>query len=69
MGSMKTHVAVRLSDETIARIDALIPRYSAPWHRATRSDILRALVLEALEHTERSGGLALAPRPARRRRS
>jgi hypothetical protein len=46
------HVAVRLDRPTIDRIDALLPTMSAPWHRATRSDVLRALVHEALPGLE-----------------
>jgi len=44
------HVAVRLDDETIARVDALIPLLSTPWRRARRSDVLRALILAGLDY-------------------
>ena len=42
------HVSVRLGTETIARVDALAPRFSSPYRPATRSDVLRALILTAL---------------------
>ena len=42
------HVAVRIDDDTLAKIDALIPAYSTPWHSAKRSDVLRALILAGL---------------------
>ena len=38
------HVAVRLDEETLAQVDALIPQLSTPWRRAGRSDVLRALI-------------------------
>ena len=48
----KKHVAVRLDSEEIARIDALLPRLSEPWRKATRSDALRAALLRGLELLE-----------------
>jgi hypothetical protein len=48
------HLAFRVNDATQARIDALIPYFSSPWHRATRSDVVRALVAEALPIVERA---------------
>lgn len=42
------HVSVRLDAETIARIDALAPQFSTQFRLATRSDVLRALILTAL---------------------
>jgi hypothetical protein len=50
----KGHVAVRLDVATLARIDALMPRLSEEWHQATRSDVLRALILTALEDAEKN---------------
>jgi hypothetical protein len=38
------HVAVRLDEETIARLDALIPALSTEWRGALHSDALRAVV-------------------------
>jgi len=47
-----SHVSVRLSDEQIARVDALIPGLSTQWMKANRSDVLRALVEYALVRFE-----------------
>jgi|HubBroStandDraft_2_1064218.scaffolds.fasta_scaffold793416_2 hypothetical protein len=52
---MTNHVSVRLDVETMARVDALAPAFSTEWHAATRSDILRALILDSLERYERGG--------------
>jgi hypothetical protein len=49
------HVSVRLDAETIARVDALAPRFSSPYRPATRSDVLRALILTALADQEKAG--------------
>ena len=46
---MKSHVSVRLDAEAIARVDALIPQLQIEGRTATRSDVLRALVLCALD--------------------
>jgi hypothetical protein len=46
------HVAVRLDEETIARIDALVPGLSSAWHTAKRSDALRAVILAGLDTIE-----------------
>jgi hypothetical protein len=43
------HVAVRLDEQTLARVDALIPMLSTPWREAKRSDVLRALIHAGLE--------------------
>jgi hypothetical protein len=61
--SLAKHVAVRLDPETVARVDALLPGLSSPWHVAKRSDALRALILAGLDTVEARGG-----RPARKRR-
>jgi len=45
-------VAVRLDEATQARIDALVPHLSKEW-QATRSDVMRALLLMALEAAEK----------------
>jgi hypothetical protein len=47
------HVAVRLDEATIARLDALLPLYALPGRDATRSDGLRAVILAGLEIEER----------------
>ncbi len=65
------HVSVRLDPEILARVDALAPRFSTEWHAATRSDILRALVLDALARFEQAQPAAPAegkPRRSRPRR-
>jgi hypothetical protein len=50
--SPKDHVAVRLDSATLSRIDALKEVLTTPWHEATRSDILRAVILTGLESLE-----------------
>jgi hypothetical protein len=52
----QTHVAVRLDTATLARIDALAPLLSSEWHTATRSEVLRALLLVSLEDAEKHPG-------------
>ena len=46
------HVAVRLDEGTIGRLDALLPLYALPGRDATRSDGLRAVILAGLEIEE-----------------
>ncbi len=58
-------VSVRLDGETLARVDALAPAFSKEWRRATRSDVLRILILDALPRFEQAGGPA-PPNKARR---
>jgi len=48
----RTHTAIRLDPETAERIDALTPSLSTPWHKATRSDALRALIIAGLDVLE-----------------
>lgn len=50
--SPKDHVAVRLDTTTLTRIDSLKDILTTPWHEATRSDILRAVILTGLEDLE-----------------
>lgn len=50
--SPKDHVAVRLDTATLSRIDALKDVLTTPWHEATRSDILRAVIITGLESME-----------------
>jgi len=60
------HVAVRLDEQTLARVDALIPVLSTAWHRAKRSEVLRALLHAGLETDARGGPVndgGAAPRP------
>ncbi|MEO7327979.1 MAG: ribbon-helix-helix domain-containing protein, partial [Minicystis sp.] len=58
------HVSVRLDAETMARVDALAPLFSTHWRRATRSDILRGLILSALDRYERGPSPPAEPGPA-----
>jgi metal-responsive CopG/Arc/MetJ family transcriptional regulator len=51
------HVAVRLDETLLARVDALIPQLSEPWHAATRSEVLRKLILTGLDLAERDPSL------------
>jgi hypothetical protein len=62
------HVAVRLDEQTLARVDALIPALSTPWRHAKRSDVLRALIHTGLEVEARSGPEWLAPPKKKRAR-
>jgi len=47
------HVSVRLDAPTMLRVEALAPVFSTEWRTATRSDVLRGLILDALERYER----------------
>ncbi len=47
-----SHVSVRLTEELITRVDALIPALSTQWIKATRSDVMRALIEYALVRFE-----------------
>jgi hypothetical protein len=58
----KGHVAVRLDEPTIARVEALLPLYALPGRAATRSDGLRAVILAGLEIEEaRASRLGVLP--------
>jgi hypothetical protein len=57
------HVAVRLDEVTIARLDALLPLYALPGRDATRSDGLRAVILAGLEIEESRARRGPAPSP------
>ena len=59
-GSAVEHVSVRLSKAEIERIDALIERCSMSWRRATRSDVLRLLLIRGLESVG-EGDVILVP--------
>jgi len=52
--STKELVAVRLEPEIVARIDALKDFFSAEWRDATRSDVIRALIIDSLDRFERA---------------
>ena len=47
-GPLVTHVAVRLDDATLAKVDALLPTMSTAWHTPTRSDAVRYAIVEGL---------------------
>jgi hypothetical protein len=51
------HVAARLSDEIIDRVDAIAERLTNEWHRATRSDALRAVIARGLTAIESDASL------------
>jgi hypothetical protein len=51
--TVSQHVALRLDDAVIARIDAFIPLLSTDWHKATRSEVLRAAILRGLDLFDR----------------
>jgi hypothetical protein len=55
----KSHVAVRLDVETLARLSKLLPLYALPGRTATMSDVLRAVILAGL--TLEEGRLKNAP--------
>lgn len=65
MANATQHVAVRLDEETITRVDSLIPVLSMPWRKARRSDVLRALIVVGLEEHAKTG--SLPPEPPRQR--
>ena len=54
--SAKDHLAVRLDKAMLSRLDAFKDVLTTPWHEATRSDILRALILRGLESLEQMHG-------------
>jgi len=63
-------VQASFDEETLARIDALIPGMSAEWmkgKRAKRADVLRKLVLEGLT-AEEERAAAKPPESTRQRR-
>lgn len=62
--SPRGHVAVRLDEATIARLDALLPLYALPGREATRSDGLRAVILAGLVIEEDRAGRGGKPGPA-----
>ncbi len=61
---MAVQIALRIEDELLAELDALIPLLNTPWRRMTRSDVLRAVVvmgLPALKAQGRAMANAMAP--------
>ncbi len=61
----KIHVAVRLEEDFVRRVDALGPRIAPPFMTARRSDVLRALLQAGLEVLEGSATKRLPRRPRR----
>lgn len=59
MGTRENHVSVRLDAATLARVDAWIPGERSDGPSATRSDVLRTLIVLALEQAERDGAAEL----------
>ena len=55
-------VDIELSDEQHALVDSLAASASTSAHEVTRSDVLRTIVEEGMEHTE--GGIAQLPKPS-----
>jgi hypothetical protein len=51
--STKDHVAVRLDEETRTRISAIQSLLDVEWREATRSDVLRLLILKGLAPFEK----------------
>ena len=47
------HVAVRLDEATIARVEALVPHLPSGRHEATRSDVMRLLITDGLVRVEK----------------
>lgn len=45
---MAVQIALRIEDEVLTELDALLPSLSTPWRKMTRSDILRAAVVMGL---------------------
>ena len=61
----RRRIQTSLPPEVLARIDALIVRFSKPGHRATQAEILRELVrlgLAELDATEARGVRAVRKR-------
>jgi len=58
---------LRLVASLAARVDALVPRFSRPWRKATRVDALRAAILRGLDALEAEGDAP--PKSTGRRRT
>ena len=66
--SSKGLVAVVLNEETLVRIDALRPLLDSAWRAATRSDVLRLVILAGLGHYEKKHRAKLGATTRRGRR-
>jgi hypothetical protein len=53
MQTKSKYVAFRLDEATLTRVEALRVRLTLPWRKPTRSDALRALLLEGIAVVER----------------
>jgi len=53
-GPARKSIAVSLDEETIARIDALRPHFSSRGRDATRSDVLREVIIIGLDGVEKT---------------
>jgi hypothetical protein len=62
--STRDHVAVRLDHETLTRIDAITALLDTEWRDATRSDVLRLLILKGLTYFEKKHRAELDRQPA-----
>ena len=56
-------IEVLLTEEELAHIDALLPRYSTATHQATREDVLRALTALGTDVMESGGSVPQPPAP------
>jgi hypothetical protein len=57
----KGHVGARLDRSTIARLDALLPLHALPGRKATRSDVLRAVIFAGIEVEEQQAAGLTTP--------
>ena len=53
-----TLVTFRAKPGLLGRVDTLIPYYSSAWRCATRSDVLRALIMAGLPTVEKAAKAA-----------
>ncbi len=56
----KDHVAVRLDDATLERLDLVREVLSTDWHEANQSDVLRAVILGGLRQLEKEHATRIA---------
>ena len=61
MSQPSEHVAVRLDKDVIERIDALSRQLVQPSHDASRTDVLRRLILRGLEQAEKDPAFLQKP--------
>jgi hypothetical protein len=47
-GPPSTQVGFRLEDDLLEQIDALVPRLKTAWSTPSRSDVIRAAIVEGL---------------------